>query len=581
MLSEIKNTYSILEKKQKIKSFFLVIFILGNVCLEIFCLFLLYDFMRIATTSFTSNNIFERNYYLNILFSYIGVDYNINSLIFLILLLYVLKFFFNLIFNFCQYSFLNLIKVHLNKVLFEGYLNKDYSFHLNNNPVSLIRNTETEVGQFILGCFLQLIFIISESTFIFAIVLSLIFANTKIVIYTITCLFLFGFFYLRIVKPLLISHGNSRVRFSENFLKNLSEGFYGIKSLKLYNAKDFFVKSLNHSARQLANTNIFFSVISQVPKNSLELLIIIVILLFYQSKSGIIEANPEIIVSLGFFVIVSFKMLPSVSKIILALQSLKYNSKAILVIKSELKNINYFKKINKKNYSKTRGQEIDFNHKIILKNIYFKHKETKKPIFKKINLQINKGDKVGIVGESGAGKSTLVDILTGLLDAKNGFVKVDNIKIGKNNKMNWISKIGYVPQKIYLTDDSIINNVAFGQTNIDKSKLKRVLKLVGLDILLKLKNKNLETKLGQEGIRVSGGQIQRIGIARCLYKDPEVLIFDEATSSLDKITEKKIIEVIKKISKSKTLIMISHEYQNLRFCNKIYEIKNGNLKKVK
>ena len=173
-----------------------------------------------------------------------------------------------------------------------------------------------------------------------------------------------------------------------------------------------------------------------------------------------------------------------------------------------------------------------------------------------------------------------VDIITSLLDVKKGFLKVDDVTIKKNNKLSWISKIGYVPQKTYLTDDALINNIAFGQPFINKLKIDKIINQLDLDNVFNSKEKKLTDKLGQDGIKISGGQIQRIGIARSLYKDPELLIFDEATSSLDIDSERKILSLIKKISKSKTLIIISHNPQNLRFCNKIYKIEKGSIKKL-
>lgn len=580
MLSEIKDTYSIFEKKQKSKSFFLIIFILANVCLEIIALFLLYDFIRLTTSSLATEIFFKKNEYLNYFFLFFNLDYNFNNLVTFILLVYIFKFFFSLFFNFYQYSFLNYTKTHLNETLFGGYLRKDYSFHLNNNPIHLIRNTETEVSQFVLGCFMHMIFILTEGVLISAIIFSLFFVNAKIVIYTIIFLFLFSFFYLNIIKPSLLKYGNSRVIFSAKFLKDLSEGFYGIKSLKLYNADNFFKNSLQNNAKQLAKANIFFSVVSQIPKNSLELLVIFVILIFYKNNVQFFKNDPELIISLGFFALASFKILPSVSKIILGFQSLKYNKKAIHIVKSELDSISYFKKNKSSDFNNTI-KKIDFNKKIILKNIFFKYPQASMPIFKKLNLTINKGDKIGILGDSGSGKSTLVDIITSLLNVKKGFLQVDGKKIKKNNKLNWISKIGYVPQKVYLTDDTIINNIAFGQSSVSYSKIIKVINQVGLEKVVNLKKRKLNSKLGQDGIKLSGGQIQRIGIARCLYKDPDLLIFDEATNSLDINSEKKIISLIKKISKSKTLIMISHNPKNLSFCNKIYKIESGSIKKLR
>lgn len=578
MFTEIKNTFAILEKKQKKKSLFLTILILTNVVIEIIALFLVYEFIRIATNSYTAELVLKKNKYLDYFFSYLSIDYNIGNLVIIILFVYFFKFIFILFFNLYQYSFLNFIKVQLHMKLYDGYLRKDYSFHLNNNPTLLIRNTETEVGQFILGCLMQMIFIFSEFTLIFGIVVALFFVNATVVIYTIYFLLIFSFLYLKIIKPSLTKYGNARIKFSSLFLKTLSEGLYGIKSVKLYNANSFFKNSLKKNAEELAKTNIFVSVISQVPRHSLELIVAAVVLFFFINNVEIIKVNPEISISLGFFVLASFKLLPSIIKIILGLQSLKYNKNAINVIKNELDSINFSENVSDIDFN-SKLKKVKFTKKIILKNISFRYQSSKTPIFQKLNFIINKGDKIGIFGKSGSGKSTLVDIITGLLDLQKGYLKIDKTKITKKNKINWISKIGYVPQKIYMTDDTIINNIAFGQSFIDRAKIKTIATQLDLNKIINVRKKI--NNIGQEGVKLSGGQIQRIGIARCLYKDPEILIFDESTSSLDSSSEKKILGIIKKISISKTVIIVSHNLNNLKFCNKIYKIEKNCLLKIK
>ncbi len=578
MYKNFINIFYVLNQKQRVKSFVLVFLIIVGSLLEIICLFSLYEIIKFSTTLLSEEKIYKENYYISYFFLLFQIDFDIKNLIYTALFFYIIKFIYILSISIYQFKLINSIRVFLNIYLFKKYLNKDYIFYLKNNPTQLIRNIETEVGQFILGCFLQAIILITEISLLLLIIVSLFFINFEIVL-TIFFVFLFiSIIYFLLIKKFLLIQGKKRLLFSEKVLKSINEALYGIKNIKIFNAGNYFVNALNNNAKELAKTNTYLSVFSQVPKNALELVAVIGISLFFTSQIFSNQIGPLFFSTIGFFVIASFKILPSLSKIILSFQNLRFSQPSLNIIKKEVNpRITEQKKILLHN---KKTNIFLFKDNITLKNVSFRYPGAKNNLLNKINLNIKKGDIIGVFGDSGSGKSTLIDIIIGLLKPISGTVRVDGILIDENNEKYWLEKIGYVPQKIFLTDDSVRNNVAFGKEKIEINDKKIFQSLKMSELNKFVHSRGLDAFLGQDGINISGGQIQRVGIARCLYKDSELYIFDESTNSLDESTEKKIFKVIKKITTNKTAIIISHKKDNLKICNKIFTLTNGVLKKI-
>jgi len=272
---------------------------------------------------------------------------------------------------------------------------------------------------------------------------------------------------------------------------------------------------------------------------------------------------------LGVFVAAAFRMIPSINRILAALQNIKYYSSSIDVISKEL--------FDSPIIEKNKPSSFEFKNKITVDNLDFSYK--KKKILEGINLDIQIGETIGIVGESGSGKSTLVDLLNGLLKPTKGTIKVDDKNI-EEFITSWQLSIGYVGQEIFLIDDTIRANIAFGieEEIIDHNKINQVLKASQLSKFISELENGVETMVGDRGIQLSGGQRQRIGIARALYHNPSVLIFDEATASLDDQTEKQVMKSIYNLKQNKTMIIIAHRISTLNQCDKIYEIQHGQIK---
>jgi ABC-type multidrug transport system fused ATPase/permease subunit len=279
--------------------------------------------------------------------------------------------------------------------------------------------------------------------------------------------------------------------------------------------------------------------------------------------------------NLALFAAAAFKLIPSLNRLIISSQNIKYGQTALNNIINDIETNTFSnEKIN------NQLKQIEFLEKINICNISYFY-DNKKIILDNINFEIKKGETIGIIGQSGSGKTTFVDILSGLIPPTSGRITSDNIDIQKNIR-NWQDQIGYIQQNTYLMNDSIKNNIAFGLNNLEINDLhlKNSINISQLDDLVNELPLGIETAIGERGIKLSGGQRQRIGIARAIYKNPKILIFDESTNSLDPETEKKILDNFKKFKDDKTIIIISHNRESLKQCNKIIKIEKGTLKEV-
>ena len=296
----------------------------------------------------------------------------------------------------------------------------------------------------------------------------------------------------------------------------------------------------------------------------------------YIQEGNILNSIPLI----TLMAISSIRLIPSFNSITKSMSSMKYNLaslNSILEILKNSKNCN-FDKIQKSNKKKDKSL---FENNIKLKNIYFRYNDSEKNIIENINLEIKKNSKIALVGKSGSGKTTIVDIIIGLLKPSEGHILIDENKDPVDLRLNY--NIGYIPQNFYLFDDTIKNNVAFGipENLIELDKVKKALEFAKLDEFVLSLNDKYETRVGNQGIMLSGGQKQRIIIARAAYYDPDILILDEATSAIDEEIEKEFIDNLINISKSKTLIIISHRSSTIENCDEIYKLNNKKLIKIK
>jgi len=570
MLSTFKKINFLITKRQRKGLVILTLLLFVGMILEVFglgilipALSILLDPEMIETNSKAS---FVRSFFLG---------YSNQNFLFIILgsivAVYFLKSLFLIFLTHKQNRFLSNISAYISNKLFYSYMSQPYSFHLNKNASELIKNIQIEIYYFY-TFLLSLMTLFIEGGFVVSILATLIYLEPIGAISIGIFYGLLSIIFLYSTKKKIIAWGNLRESLDDQVSKIALEGLGGIKDLLILGKTSFFIEEYSNKNYVKARINANQGTVSQIPKFYLELISIIglvsfIIILLIQGKD-----STGLITILGVFVAATFRMIPSLNRIIAATQSMKYYRPSVDIIYKEIKdNIGLL-------VDDIKLKEFDFKNDIEFISVDFNFTKGL-DILKGINLKIKKGQTIGVIGESGSGKSTLVDLLIGLHKPTSGEIIIDGIN-GFQMSQSWRKKIGYVSQTIYLTDDTIKKNIALGlpENNIDDTRVIELLKQVQLEKFINNLELGMNTKVGERGVQLSGGQRQRIGIARALYNSPEILILDEATSALDDKTEKEIIKTINDLKGDKTIIMIAHRISTLKNCEKIYEIENKKLK---
>lgn len=486
--------------------------------------------------------------------------FNLNNILLFLLFIYLLKTIYLIKYNRWQFNLIYKINHNLTNRLFEKYINFNYSNYLKKNSSELVRNI-INVENFTHNIH-QSVILVSEIILIFAFLLLLLFFQPLMTFSVVFVGFFLGFFFFKILNPKLIKYGENYQSKSKALIQEINQSVNNFKDIKIYQKQNFFLNKFSISTSVYSNSIKINEYFKALPRIIIEFVAVLVIILIIFSMLFLKLENKEIISFVALFAAIGFRLIPSLNKIIAAIQHLKYYLKLTDNLSFDL---NYIEK------NLTKSESINFSNNIELKNLDYSY-DSGKIIFKNLNLIIEKNKIVGIKGKTGSGKTTLINIITGLLSPTNGEVFIDKKKVNLNNS-NWFKKIGYVPQRIMLNETTIKKNIAYGieDLNIDNEQLKKVISLAQLDEFINNVG-GVDKKISELGKNISGGQIQRIGIARALYNEPEILILDESTNNLDKATEKNFINSIKNLSKNKTLLIISHDDVPLKICDKIYNI---------
>ena len=489
-------------------------------------------------------------------------------LLIIFLFFYIIKIIFLIFYNWFEGNFLYSYRENLSSRVFKQYLTQNYNYFYNRNSSEFIRNLITEVDQFIiyLTCVLK---VLLESVIVVGIFLLLAYINLIFTI-SISLIFLFfSFSYLFLFKEKLNIWGKQRLADTQKRIQFMQEGFDGVKIIKLLGRENFFFNKFkvhNVNLSKITTKTYFFS---NLPRLLFELLgiFLITFLLFYLFLSG--KNLTEIIQIITVYVAASFRILPSANRLVSSLQLIKLSYPGVNALYKELKS---FKK-EEENFHKN----FIFNKNIVLEIQKFKYPNSNNFEISDIKLEITKGQKIGIIGPTASGKSTIIEILAGINMPTIGSVTVDGKSIFSNIR-GWQNLIGFVPQKIFILDESLRSNILFGLDNKKYSdeKIISLIKKLSLGNLLNRLPNGLDGFLGEEGTNLSGGEIQRIGICRALIYNPEILVLDEATSSLDINTESQILDELKSF-REKTIISIAHRINSLKYSDIIYNISKGQL----
>ena len=371
--------------------------------------------------------------------------------------------------------------------------------------------------------------------------------------------------------------GHQRLVQNAKRYEDLQRSFYSIQNIKLDHLETYFHDKFKKNTELSSNSHLFSQVGSEVPKPIVELLVLcVVILIVYISYHYFNFGKNEILSMLGLYAISIFRILPSSNRILNCVNMIKFYNSCTNLLFSEFA---VSRKSLQHNLTNVQDKkEFSLTKEITLEKINFQYQFNKKIILSDVSLKIKKNEILGISGVSGSGKSTLLNIICFLLKPSSGKILIDGTPI-ENIYKSYQLKIGYVPQKIYLIDDTFIQNIIFGvdKSYYDYNLFKEVISKSDLDKVVENLPFKENTMVGERGSRFSGGQQQKMGIARALYKLPEILILDEATSALDEKSEIEILNTISNLKSKLTVIIVSHKKSVLNFCDKIYEIKNGKI----
>ncbi len=496
----------------------------------------------------------------------------------LIIIVYILKNLFLIYVYELQYKFAYYGKKQMQNELMRYYIGKDYTFFLNVNSSELIRNINTDPEMFYTAVqnALQLL---SELCVSVIIVVFLLFTDVTI---TLGVAVSVGIMFLLMIKGLrrvLARYGDERRVYSANMFKCMQQAFGGIKEIKIANRESYFQNDFekqNEVYTHVIKQNAF---LSAIPKPVMEALCIsgLMAVIAIQVANGTTDTT-QFIGVLGVFAAAAFKLLPSVNKISSYFAAIVHNAVVIEKVRNEYREMHETELSggqNKESAAKTREKTISLEREISVEHLEFSYPNTEEAVIRDANVVIPKNCSAAFIGPSGAGKTTFVDLILGILTPQKGSICVDGTDIHEALR-SWHEKIGYIPQTIYMLDDTIRNNIAFGDAGeIDDARVWEALRQAQLEDFIKGLEDGLDTVIGEAGVRLSGGQRQRIGIARALYRRPEVLVLDEATSALDNETEAAVMEAIDRLQGKMTMFIIAHRLSTIRNCDIVYKVENG------
>ena len=458
--------------------------------------------------------------------------------------------------------------------LYTHYLKQGWLFHASGSSAQLTKKIATETTRVTANILVPLMHINSKILLVFLLSLSIFIYNPKVAMIGISIFVATYIILFRIVRTRLASFGKATSDVTEQRFRLMNEGFGGIKDVLLLGRDADFIGRFNKTGNILAYSLGTTNAIIQIPRYLVELIAFgsIILLILYLMVSY--EANLGIILPiLSIYAVGAIKLLPAFQQIYGSIGVIKANLAAFDSIREDLNNsfrVEPKKEIIEKKYLNPKQQ-------ISLENIAFTYPNKEEPTLNQLSMTIPANSVIGVVGPSGAGKSTLIDIFLGLIEPQEGQLIVDHTIINSQNRRSWQNSIGFVAQSIFLSEGTIAENIAFGISHdqIDLEQVQKVIKLAYLDEFIQTLNDGVDTRVGERGVQLSGGQRQRIGIARALYHKAEVIVFDEATSSLDGVAEKMIMDAIHDFSGQKTIILIAHRLKTVQKCDKIFFINNG------
>jgi len=468
-----------------------------------------------------------------------------------------------------QKGFSASVSGRLSQSLFAIYLRQPYMFHLQRNSSTLMRNAKNATS--VVTCGVDPFLVLLTDGLVAIAMFALLIAVEPVGTLAVLLVFGLSTFVFQRTTRRRIDNWGYQVDFHETkILQHLQEGFGGAKDVKVLGRENEFLSQHEKHLGESIRINRIYNVILTLPRSFMEIITIVGLCLLVVSMVVRGRELADIVPILGLFAAAAFRVMPSINRLLMATQTLIFNRSIIASVYKDF--------LLDSPDSLILKSETKFATQLELTDVSFKYPTAANASLQNVSLVVKRGEAVGFVGPSGAGKSTLVDVILGLFAPTSGVVKVDGQDVQQNLR-NWQNQIGYVPQAIYLTDDTLRRNVAFGlnDENIDDNLVRNAIRLAQLEEFVATLPENLETVVGERGVRLSGGQRQRIGIARALYHNPSVLVLDEATSSLDTPTEHGVMQAVQALQGSKTVLIVAHRLSTVEYCDRLYKIENARI----
>ena len=575
-MNNLKKIISLLTFSERKQAFLLLVMIFISALLDTLGVASILPFVTVLSNP----NIIENNMILNNMYEIskvFGVDDNQSFLFALgvfVFVLLVVSLIFKAVTLYLEVRFSQLQEYNIGKRLVEGYLRQPYAWFLNRNTADFGKNILSEVNQVVGFGLTSLISLIAKGVLTLALIILLILTDPKLTLIIGLSLFLSYILIFVTFRKYLKRIGDDRLKNNQLRYNAIIEAFGAIKEIKFAGLEEIFISRFSNPAQTYARKHAAASIIGQLPRFALEIIAfggIMLILLYLMEQKGNFKDTLPVI---SLYAFATYRLMPAVQQIYSSVSLITFVGPSLDNLHKEINNLE----------SATQNQNINqflFSKKISLNNIFYHYPNSSKEALNNISIEIKAKTTVGIVGATGSGKTTIIDIILGLLEAQKGNLQVDGNRIDKKNSRSWQNLIGYVPQHIYLSDDTIAANIAFGleANNIDSKALIKASKIANLhDFVENELPAKYNTTIGERGVRLSGGQRQRIGIARALYHNPKVLILDEATNALDNQTEKAVMEEENSLRKDITIILIAHRINTVKNCDNLFFIESGKIK---
>lgn len=477
------------------------------------------------------------------------------------------------------YDFLHDHFVRISERLLRGYLAAPYTFHLQRNTATLIRNATVETDRLFRGngAVKPALALLSESLVVIGLVALLFWIDPMAALAVLGLLALLGGLLTVLFRRRLETIGRRRSAHKEGALQAVQEGVGGIKELRLLGREDYFSDRFRDHADPLSDALRQNSMVQLLPRLTLEtgaVLALAGVAAFLVLSGG---APEEALPAIGVFTVAIVRLMPSVRRVVHDLNCVRFHGPAVETVHRELRLLEPYLEDGAVRDAGS-GEPVRLTDRLEARELSYAYPDASRPALRNIDLTVEAGSRVGIVGATGSGKTTLVNVLLGLLEPTSGHVRVDGVDIHRRTRA-WQRGLGYIPQDPFLSDDTLRRNVAFGlrDDEIDDDRILRALDAAQLGAFVRARDEGLDVRLGERGAQLSGGQRQRVAIARALYHEPDVLVLDEATSALDYGTERRIADTVLGLAGPKTVLLVTHRIGTVRGCDRIHLLSDGRL----